>query len=117
MSVALSRSRAVEPDPEAPETPPIDRRARLLGRLGAVAFVAVGTLLITAHARLYGSWIMDDAAITFGYARNVAAGLGPVLQPGAEPVEGYSNPTWLALLALGARLGLFDSGTIFGVPD
>ena len=117
MSVALSRSRAVEPDPGTPVAPGTDRRTRLLGRLGAVAAVAVGTLLIAAHGRLYGAWIMDDAAITFGYARNVAAGLGPVLQPGAEPVEGYSNPTWLALLALGARLGLFDSGAIFGVPD
>jgi hypothetical protein len=58
-----------------------------------------------------------DEAKTFGYARNVAAGLGPVLQPGAEPVEGYSNPTWPAPLAVGARIGLFNSGAIFGVPD
>lgn len=116
MSIALSRAREAGPAPEEPPAPAA-RRARLFGRLGAVGAVALGTLLIALHGRLYGSWIMDDAAITFGYARNVAAGLGPVLQPGAEPVEGYSNPTWLALLALGAKLGLFDSGTLVGVPD
>jgi hypothetical protein len=33
------------------------------------------------------------------------------------PVEGYSNPLWLALLALGRVIGLFDRGAWFGVPD
>ncbi|WP_285505071.1 hypothetical protein [Actinokineospora sp. NBRC 105648] len=86
-------------------------------RIGAVAAVVTGVVLLAGHAALYGHWIMDDAAITFGYARSVADGLGPVLQPGAEPVEGYSNPVWLLLLALGSVLGLFDHGTILGVPD
>jgi hypothetical protein len=40
-----------------------------------------------------------------------------VLQPGAPPVEGFSDPTWLVLLAIGRKLGLFDHGTWFGVPD
>jgi hypothetical protein len=47
----------------------------------------------------------------------VATGAGPVLQPGAPPVEGFSDPAWMALLAFGHRLGLFDHGTWFGVPD
>ncbi|MGH3992012.1 MAG: hypothetical protein ACRDSN_06050, partial [Pseudonocardiaceae bacterium] len=85
--------------------------------LSAVAAVGVPTGLVGAHALLYGRWIVDDAAITFAYARSVANGEGPVLQPGADPVEGYSNPAWLALLVAGRWLGLFDRGTWLGVPD
>jgi len=66
---------------------------------------------------LYGRWLIDDAGITFAYARSIAAGAGPVLQPGSAPVEGWSNPTWLALLVLASVVGLFDHGTWFGVSD
>jgi hypothetical protein len=76
-----------------------------------------GTALIGWHAAKYGNWIVDDAAITFSYARSLTDGAGPVLQPGQPPVEGYSNPAWLVLLAAGRLLGLFDRGTIFGIPD
>ncbi|ASR37554.1 hypothetical protein BAY61_23975 [Prauserella marina] len=82
-----------------------------------IASVAAGTAAIGAHGALYGHWIIDDAAITFAYARSFADGLGPVVQAGAEPVEGFSNPTWTVLLTLGKWLGLFDRGTIFGIPD
>ncbi|WP_051386236.1 hypothetical protein [Actinokineospora inagensis] len=116
MSVALSEDRAVDPAPDDVIVAPV-RRTPVTARLGAFGAILLGTALIAIHGALYGHWIMDDAAITFGYARNVAHGLGPVLQPGAQPVEGYSNPTWLALLALGALTGLFDHGTIFGIPD
>lgn len=83
---------------------------------GAVA-VAVPATLLGLHGLLYGRWIVDDAGITFAYARSVASGAGPVLQPGAAPVEGYSNPAWLAVLVAGRWLGLFDHGTWWGVPD
>jgi hypothetical protein len=116
VSVALSQARVLDPTLEDQVDPPA-RRSTFTGRIGAFVAIAAGTAAIAAHGLIYGHWLMDDAAITFGYARNVAAGLGPVLQPGADPVEGYSNPTWLALLALGARLGLFDHGAIFGIPD
>ncbi len=75
------------------------------------------TAVAAGHASLYGRWEVDDAGITFAYARSVATGAGPVLQPGAPPVEGFSDPAWMALLAFGHRLGLFDHGTWFGVPD
>jgi hypothetical protein len=81
--------------------------------------VAVGlpTVLFGLHALAYGRWIVDDAGITYAYARSLTTGAGPVLQPGADAVEGYSNPAWLALLAVARGLGLFDRGAWFGVPD
>ena len=75
------------------------------------------TAVAAGHASLYGRWEVDDAGITFAYARSVATGAGPVLQPGAPPVEGFSDPAWMALLAFGHRLGPSDHGTWFGVPD
>jgi hypothetical protein len=85
--------------------------------LRASGSVLPGVAAIALHAGLYGAWVVDDAAITFAYARSLAEGDGPVLQPGAAPVEAYSNPTWLGLLAIGRLVGLFDHGTLFGVPD
>jgi hypothetical protein len=79
--------------------------------------VLVGVVAIGAHALVFGHWIVDDASITFAYSRSFAQGLGPVLQPGAAPVEGYSNFTWMVLLALGRVVGLFDHGAIFGIAD
>ncbi|RSM44003.1 hypothetical protein DMA12_17445 [Amycolatopsis balhimycina DSM 5908] len=105
-----------EPDRPGPAGTTTARRG-WRGKLAAVAAVLGGTALIAAHASLYGRWLIDDAAITFAYSRNVADGFGPVLQPGAAPVEGYSNPTWMILLALGKLVGLFDHGTLFGVND
>jgi hypothetical protein len=89
------------------------RRGRVLPVLGVVA----GTAVIGWQASRYGSWIEDDAAITFAYARSITEGLGPVVAGGTQPVEGFSNPTWLALLCVGRLLGLFDRGTLFGIPD
>lgn len=86
-------------------------------RWAALAAVVVGTTLIAAMGAIYGRWIVDDAAITFDYARNIALGYGPVAQPSGAVVEGYSNPTWLVLLIAGRMLGLFDHGLVFGVPD
>lgn len=93
-----------------------DRR-RLPSWVYAVASVLGGTALIGWHASRFGNWIIDDAAITFAYARSLAQGHGVVLQPGADPSEGFSNPSWLLLLTLGRLIGLFDHGTILGVPD
>ncbi len=54
------------------------------------------SLIFVLHALLYWGWIVDDAAITWAYSRNLSQGLGPVAQAGALPVEGYSNPLWVA---------------------
>lgn len=96
------------------DAPPKPRWRR---RLAPILSVAVGTLPIGLHATWYGHWLIDDAAITFAYARSFSEGLGPVIQAGADPVEGFSSPVWLALLALGRLMGLFDHGMLFGIPD
>ena len=107
MTATTAPERVTDPAP----APRPARRARW------VLPVAGGTALIAAHGALYGHWLVDDAAITFAYVRTITDGAGSVLQPGAEPTEAYSNPAWLALLALGRLVGLFDRGAIFGVPD
>ncbi len=86
-------------------------------RWAALAAVASGVLLLAWQAARYGNWVVDDAGITFAYARSVADGAGPVLQPGADPVEGFSDPTWLSVLVVGKWLHLFDHGAIFGISD
>lgn len=86
-------------------------------RLRAWGAVGGGAALIALHAAYYGRWLIDDAAVTFAYARDLTAGHGFTLQPGAPDVEAYSNPFWMLLLALGRLLGLFDHGSLLGLPD
>jgi hypothetical protein len=122
-TAAVSADAAAETDadveadavPEQEPAPALRDRARRL--LAPVATVAAGTGLIALHGTRYGHWLIDDAAISGAYARSFTEGWGPVAQRGAEQVEGFSNPTWTALLALGRLVGLYDRGTIFGVPD
>ena len=51
------------------------------------------------------SFTIDDAYISFRYARNLARGLGLVYNPG-ERIEGYTNFLWTLLLAGGIALGI-----------
>src|SRR5690349_9504157 len=44
------------------------------------------------------AFTIDDAGISYAYAKHLAEGLGPVAAPGAPWVEGFSNPLWVALL-------------------
>jgi hypothetical protein len=112
---ASALSEASEKDvPDQAETP---AHRGLAARIAPYLAVLAGVAAVAWHATLYGHWIVDDAAITFSYARSFADGLGPVLQPGQPSVEGYSNPTWTVLLALGKLAGIFDTGMLFGVPD
>ena len=61
------------------------------------------------YAQAYHWNVIDDAAISFQYAKNWSLGRGVVFNPG-ERVEGYTNFLWIALLtpvhAVTARLGL-----------
>lgn len=76
-------------------------------RPGVVAWCL---LALAAASLLYGvvrAWprTVDDAYITFRYARNFAVGAGPVFNPG-ERVEGCSSPSWMFLSATAIRAGL-----------
>ena len=56
-----------------------------------------GVLLVTlvvlavSHQLQYHDWFIEDAAISFAYARNLAEGEGLVNFPGGERVEGYAG--------------------------
>ena len=65
-------------------------------------------IVLIVHAGLLSGWIVDDAGITFAYARNLAAGHGLVSQPGQPAVEGFSNPLWTIVVALLYAIGVFD---------
>jgi hypothetical protein len=73
------------------------------------AWLVVGmpTIIFCVQAWFFREWIIDDAGISYVYARNLAEGAGLVAQPGQPPVEAYSNPAWVLFLALFFKLGIF----------
>src|SRR5260370_31398240 len=69
---------------------------------------AVIPVVVALAARvLTGPHPIDDAYITFRYARNLADGLGLVYNSG-EWVLGTTAPLWAIILGAGYRLGLTD---------
>lgn len=66
---------------------------------------AVGLAGLAAISYDLQPWTLDDAYISMRYAENLAAGWGPVYNPG-ERVEGYTTFLWVFLLGLGNLLGL-----------
>lgn len=58
------------------------------------------------HCWQFRDFTVDDAAISFSYARNLAHGHGLVLIPGGERVEAYSNFFWVLCLAVGSAVGI-----------
>src|SRR5215470_16022330 len=106
----MSTAAAASSDP-APWAVPGRATARPSATAARVAFLAavLGPLALYAgHAALFAGWLIDDAGISFAYARNLAEGHGLVAQPGAPPVEGFSNPAWTLLVAALQAAGLFD---------
>lgn len=77
-------------------------------RLRTAILLLVAFAVYVAAAALLGDWIMDDAGISYAYARNLAAGHGLVSQPGRPPVEGFSNFLWVVVLALLFLARMFD---------
>ncbi len=78
---------------------------RLKGYIPVILFLSSVFFAISYNLLVARDWMLDDAFISFRYALHWAQGLGPVYNPGEAPVEGYTNFLWVALLALGARLG------------
>lgn len=70
--------------------------------------VLIPLAVFVLHALMFGPWIIDDAAISYTYARNLTAGHGLIAQLGDPPVEGYSNFTWVMLLTPFFALRIFD---------
>src|SRR3712207_1515595 len=79
----------------------VSRRVLRLAQPGKPDRQLVGLVagfLAAAHYLVHLRFTMDDAAITFAYARSFAEGEGlGVLTPGSDRVEGYSHTTWLLL--------------------
>lgn len=72
-------------------------------RLGWLLCLLSGAVGVSLALRV-APYQVDDAAITYRYAANLAAGHGLTFNPGHPAVEGFSSPAWLALLALAASL-------------
>jgi hypothetical protein len=67
----------------------------------------VSVLLAVAHYMIFWGFTIDDAAITFAYAKSFVAGHGlGTPYAGGYRVEGYSNTLWLLLLAACRKLGV-----------
>jgi hypothetical protein len=68
-------------------------------------------LLLLAAVGYYRSFqanTIDDAGISFQYARNFARGNGFRYHAEFEPVEGFSNPLWTLVLSAGFFFGFTD---------
>jgi arabinofuranosyltransferase len=75
----------------------VSSRSFILGAAAIVVFLGL--------AFRFRDHQVDDAFISFRYAQNLAAGHGPVFNPG-ERVEGYTNFLWVVLLAAGLKVGI-----------
>ncbi len=80
--------------------------ARVTAILQQVLIVLLPFILFLYAAKGLSHWLVDDAGVSMSYARNLADGYGLVSQPGVTPVEGYSDPSWVLLLALLAKCGI-----------
>jgi hypothetical protein len=72
------------------------------------ATLIIGLLVVAGYVSLttcLSDWIVDDAAITFAYSKNLATGHGLVINPGHAPEEGYSNTLWMLMLAAARLMG------------
>jgi hypothetical protein len=78
-----------------------------VSRLGHGGAYVVPALVAVVARVLTGPHPIDDAYISFRYARNLAQGFGLVYNPG-EWVLGTTAPLWAIVLAGGYRLGFID---------
>lgn len=73
--------------------------------IGAL-LLAVGLMLLASVAgELHSELVIDDAYITYRYASNWADGVGPTWNRGEAPIEGYTTPLYMTVLAASASLG------------
>ncbi|MCE5218959.1 hypothetical protein LLH03_18245 [bacterium] len=77
-----------------------------LVRLWPYVPVGVAALVFAALTAAFWDYTVDDAFISFRYARNLAQGYGLTYNAGGPPIEGYTGLLWVLLMAVPARLGL-----------
>jgi hypothetical protein len=76
------------------------------GWLYRLALLAAGVAAAVWSLRAVWVFTIDDAGISFAYAKHIADGDGPVAVIGGPRVEGYSNPLWVFALVPWRWLGL-----------
>ncbi len=80
------------------------RTISITNRLAAqTGWVATAVLILLCASVWW--YTVDDAYITFRYARNLVEGNGPVFNVG-QRVEGFSSPLWLGVAAVAESLRL-----------
>lgn len=127
----LALNRLCAPDPEEPRVTldsTLQRTSDAIGRLlppwrrwsarqrAHAALVFAMMLISVGHQLVFIRWYIEDAAISFTYARHFADGEGFVTYPGGERVEGFSDPLWVYLMVLWEYVGVsgFTSSKVMG---
>ena len=92
----------------------LDGHARRI--VSALVLVCIG---YTAHFLVYSipqPFFIEDAGISFAYARNLVNGEGLATYAGGPRVEGFSNPSWTFLIALLYAVGVptFTASKLLG---
>jgi len=89
--------------------------ARRIQSCALLLILACGLFAAWSAAGFWG-YTVDDAYISIRYADNLVHGHGLVWNPG-EHVEGFSNPTWVLVLAGALWLGLdpMVAGKVLGL--
>jgi hypothetical protein len=83
--------------------------SRWAARKERLSTAAIGGLLVAGYCSLttcLWDWLVDDAAITFAYSRNLIRGFGLTIHPSHAPEEGYSNTSWMLILAGAHAIGM-----------
>jgi hypothetical protein len=102
LSVSLTQREPVVLGPGA-------ARASWRRRGGALYRLLLLSLVVGAVVwglRSVWAFTIDDAGISYAYARHIADGHGPVAAVGGPRIEGYSNPLWVFMLVPVHWLGL-----------
>lgn len=81
------------------------REVSRLDWIEIAALVAASVTLLLHGLSMVGDARIDDAYITFAYAKNLAHGRGPIYGYDLK-VEGYSNFLWMVLTGLGEWVGV-----------
>jgi len=99
----MTAKSAGPPIPTVPAASPPRSRRIIFILLFAAAALYYGRVIYSSSFQVEGRryfCLMDDAMISMRYAKNLASGSGLTWNPGEAPVEGFSNPAWVFLMAL-----------------